>query len=110
MLARTSKSSFGVGRKHPVTMRKALLTILSMGQVCLLRQQTGAQYSTVEWTKERAEISNVLAPAPHPDPASRSQQRDSGGEFLAQSLEVVTENERPVQLYPNICWDWTGWQ
>ena len=38
------------------------------------------------------------------------QQRDSGGEFLAQSLEVVTESERPIQLYRKIRWDWTGWQ
>ena len=110
MPARTGKFSVGVARKHLVTMRKALLRILSMGRVSVLRQQTDAQYSTVEWTKERAEMRNVLAPAPHPDPASRPQQRDSGAEFLAQSLEVITENERPVQLYPNICWDWTGWQ
>ena len=33
------------------------------------------------------------------------QQRDSGGEYFAQSLDVVTENERPVQLYPKIRWD-----
>ena len=38
------------------------------------------------------------------------QQRDSSGEFFAQSLEVVTESERPVELYPKIRWDWTGWQ
>ena len=28
------------------------------------------------------------------------QQRDSGGEFFAQSLKVVTESERPVRLFP----------
>ena len=33
------------------------------------------------------------------------QQRNSGGEFFAQSLEVVTEDERPVQLYSKIRWD-----
>ena len=38
------------------------------------------------------------------------QQRNSGGEFLAQSLEVVTESKRTIQLYPKIRWDWTGWQ
>ena len=38
------------------------------------------------------------------------QQRDSGGEFFAQSLEVLTESERPIQLFPKIRWDWTGWQ
>ena len=30
------------------------------------------------------------------------QQRNSGGEFFAKSLEVVTESERPIQLYPKI--------
>ena len=38
------------------------------------------------------------------------QQRDSGREIFAQSLEVVMENERPVQAYPKIRWDWTEWQ
>ena len=38
------------------------------------------------------------------------QQRDSGEEFFVQSLEVVTESELPIQLYPKIRWDWTGWQ
>ena len=37
------------------------------------------------------------------------QQRDSAGEFFVQSLEVVTESERSVQLYPKIHWDWTEW-
>ena len=23
---------------------------------------------------------------------------------------MVTESERPIQLYPKIRWDWTGWQ
>ena len=35
---------------------------------------------------------------------------DSGGEFFAQSLEVVTKSERPVQHYPKIRWYRTGWQ
>ena len=30
------------------------------------------------------------------------QQRNSGGEFFAQNLEVVTECEQPVQLSPKI--------
>ena len=38
------------------------------------------------------------------------QQRDSGGKFFVQSLEVVTESKRPIQLYPKIRWDWKGWQ
>ena len=43
-------------------------------------------------------------------PRKSPQQRNSGGEFLAQSLKVVTESKRPIQLYPKIRWDWTGWQ
>ena len=46
--ARTDKSSVGVRREHPVTIRKASLRMLSMRQVCVLRHQTGAQYSAVE--------------------------------------------------------------
>ena len=38
------------------------------------------------------------------------QQPDSGGQFFTLILEVVTESERPVQLYPKIRWDWTGWR
>ena len=38
------------------------------------------------------------------------QQRDLGGEIFAQSLGVVIKSERSIQLYPKICWDWTGWQ
>ena len=71
MPARTGKTSVGVVCKHPVTMYKASLRMLSMRRVCILRHQAGAQYSAVEQTKERAEMSNVLAPAPHPNPASR---------------------------------------
>ena len=35
------------------------------------------------------------------------QQHDSSGELFAQSLELVSENKRPVQFYPKIRWDWT---
>ena len=38
------------------------------------------------------------------------QQCNSGGEFLAQSLEMVMETKRTIQLYPKIRWYWTGWQ
>ena len=71
MPARTGKSYVDVGRKHRVTMSKTSLRMLSMRGVCVLRHQTGAQYSAVEWTKKGAEIRNVLASASHPDPAIR---------------------------------------
>ena len=38
------------------------------------------------------------------------QRRNSGGEFLAESLEMATESERTIQFYPKIRWDWTGQQ
>ena len=39
MPVRTDKSSVGVGRKHPMTMRKASLRMLPMRRICVLRQQ-----------------------------------------------------------------------
>ena len=42
-----------------------------MRRVGVLQHRTGAQYSAVEQTKERAEMRIVLAPASHPDPACR---------------------------------------
>ena len=44
----TGRWSVGVGRRHPVTMRKASFKTLSMRRVWALRHQTGAQYSAVE--------------------------------------------------------------
>ena len=43
-----------------------------------------------------------------PGSCKSPQQRNSGGESFAQSLEEVTESDRPIQLYPKIRWDWTG--
>ena len=77
--------SVGVGRKHPVTMRKALLKMMSMRRVCVPRHQTGAQYSAMEHTKERAEMHNVLAPVPNPDPASRLNSATTVESFLREA-------------------------
>ena len=90
MPARTGKSSVGVGRQHPVTMRKASLRMLSMRRACVLRHQSGTCT---------------------PSKSSKSlQQRNSGGEFFVQSLKMVTESERSMQLYPKMCWDLTRWE
>jgi len=51
MPARMGRLSAGVGRKHPVTIRKASLMVGSMRWVWALRHQTGAQYSAVECLK-----------------------------------------------------------
>ena len=40
--------SVEVGRRHPVTMRKAPYKTLSMRRVLTLPHQAGAQYSAVE--------------------------------------------------------------
>ena len=71
MPARIGKLSTGVGRRHPVTIRKTSLMVVSVRRVWALRHQTGAQYSVVEWTMARVAICNVVAPAPQPEPASR---------------------------------------
>jgi len=60
----------GVGRKHPVTIRKASLMAGSMRRVWALWHQTGAQYSAVECTTARVAVRNVVAPAPQAQPAS----------------------------------------
>ena len=67
----TIRLSTGVGRRHPVTIRKASLMARSMRRVWALRHQTGAQYSAVEWTRVRVAVRRVVAPTPQPEPASR---------------------------------------
>jgi len=71
MPASIGRLSSGVGRRHQVTISKALLMAGSMRQVWALRHQTGAQYSAVEWTRARVAIRRVVASAPQPEPASR---------------------------------------
>jgi len=69
MPARMGRLFAGVGRRHPVTIRKASLMVVSMRRVWALRHQTGAQNSAVEGTKARVAIRRVVAPAPQPEPA-----------------------------------------
>ena len=60
----------GVGPWYPSTKRKALFKTLFMRRVCVLRHQTGAQYSAVELVKDRAAVLNVFAPTFHSQPTS----------------------------------------
>jgi len=53
MSARMGRLSAVVGCRHPVTIQKASLTAVSVRQVFALLNQTGAQYSAVEWTVAR---------------------------------------------------------
>ena len=64
MPARIGRLSAGVGRRHPVTARKASLMTRSMRRVWALRHQAGAQYSAVEWTRARVAIRSVQASKP----------------------------------------------
>ena len=48
---------------------KASLMARSVRRVWALRHQTGAQYSSAEWTKDKVTFRNVVAPAPHPESA-----------------------------------------
>ena len=69
MPARMGKSA-GVGRRHPVTVRKAPSMTGSMRQVWALRHQTGAQHSAVDWTRAKVAVRNVVDPEPQPEPPS----------------------------------------
>ena len=67
---KTKWLSIGVGRRHPVTMRKASLMGLSMSRVRALRHQISAHYSAVEWTKARMVVRSTVVSAPQLDPAN----------------------------------------
>ena len=107
--ARIGKSSVGVGRKHPVTMHKASLRMLSMRPVCVLTTNWCAVLSGGVDQGKSKDVQCLGTCTPSESRRS-PQQRNSGGEFFAQSLEVVTESKRPIQLYSKIRWDWTRWQ
>jgi len=59
-----------LGRRHPVTILKASLIAGSIRRVWVLRHQTGAQFSAVEYTRARVAVRNVVATAPQLEPAS----------------------------------------
>jgi len=88
MPAWVGRLSAGVGRRHPVTIRKASLMARSMRRILALRHQTGAQYSAVECTRARVATRRVVAPAPQPE--------DAWCQLLAKWLKVSTICERPV--------------
>ena len=61
----------GVGRRHPATVRMALLRTVSSCFVWELLHQTGAQYSAAELTSAWVEIRSVFVAAPQVVPARR---------------------------------------
>jgi len=66
MPARIGRLSADEERRHPVTIRKASLMVGLIMRVSALRNQTGAQYSAVEYTGARVAVRRVVAPAPQP--------------------------------------------
>jgi len=82
MSARIGRLSAGVGRRHPVTIRKASLMAGSMKRVWALRHYTEAQYSAVECTMAKVAVRRVVAPAPQPEPASRLRSTTRDVSFL----------------------------
>ena len=53
-----------------------------MRRLCALQHQAGAQYSAVELISDEAAMRNVLAPAPHPELASRLSSKTRVDSFL----------------------------
>ena len=64
MPVRMGRLFASVGRGHPVAICKASLMAWSVKRVWSLRNQTGAQYSAVEYTRARVAVRNVAAPTP----------------------------------------------
>jgi len=82
MPAIVGRLSAGVGRRHPVTIRKALLMARSIMRAWALRYYSLAQYSAVEWTRARMAVRKVVAPAPQPEPANRLRSATRDVSFL----------------------------
>ena len=114
MLARIGRLSAGVGRRYPVTIRKASLIAGSMRRVWALQHQTGAQYSAIEWTRARVAVRSVVAPAPQP-----SQQAASGvrrvmlascevaqGRYVSNLSNVTPRHLSLRQKSRFRCWSW----
>ena len=89
MPARIGRVSAGVGRRHPVTIRKASLMVGLMRRVRALRHQTEAQYSAVEWTRVRVAVCNIVAPAPQPESASRFRNATRDVSFLRSDSKCL---------------------
>ena len=110
MPARTGKSSVGVWGKHPVTMHKA--SIENAVNEESMRTTTPNWCTLLSCGVDQGKSRDVQCLGTCTPSGSRKlpQQRYSGGKFFVQSLEAVTESEQPIQLYPKIGLDWTGWQ
>ena len=91
MPERIGRWSVGVGRRHPVTMRKASFKTLSIRRVCALRHQIGVQFSAVDHIRDMEAVRSVLAPAPHPEPASQLRSGKQVASFFRKCPETTAE-------------------
>jgi len=80
--ARIWRLSTGIGRRHPATVRKALLVAGSKSRVWALWYSAGEQFSTVEWTIANVGVLNAVAPTPQPERASRLKSATHDVRFL----------------------------
>ena len=82
MPARMRRLSAGVGRRHPLTIRKVSLMAGSIMRIWALRHQTDVQYYAFECTRARVAVHRAVAPAPQPEPSSRFRSATHDDSFL----------------------------
>ena len=88
--------SIAVGRRHPVTLRKASYRTPSTTQVLALRRHTGAQYSAAKLSRDRAAVHSVLAALPHSELVCCFSSVTHYFSFFAQCCKMVAEREPSV--------------
>jgi len=116
MPARIGRLSAGVGRRHPVTIRKASLMAGLVRQAWALRHQSGAQCSAVECTRAKVDFRRAVAPAPQPEAASRLRSATRDVSFLrsdsrcrryVRDLSYVTPRYLGSEKKAGFrCWSW----
>ena len=103
MAARIGKLSAGVGRRHPVTIRKASLMGGLIRRVWALWHQKGAQYYSILLNGLGTGLLFSTLLVQHPTGASKPpQQRDAWCQFLAKWHKVPAIRERSVQRYSEV--------
>jgi len=80
MTARIGRLSAGVGHRHPVTVRKASLMAGSTRRVSAPRHQ--CSILLLIWTGAKVAVHNVVAPAPHSEPAGHLRSATCDVSFL----------------------------
>ena len=101
MPARKGKSYVGVGRKSSNNAKSIIKNAVNEAN---MRTMTPNWYTVLscEVDQQKSRDAQCLGTCTPFGSHKSPQQRESGGESFAQSLEVVTESEPPIQLYPNV--------